>query len=75
MDRAEITIHGPIAYGHDRTAVACPTCRATHSHTVRGQLDDAAVPVTLTCVNGHSVPIPDQLDHREFLFTVAMRAE
>ncbi|MEV7154880.1 hypothetical protein AB0N77_09675 [Streptomyces misionensis] len=75
MDPAEITIHGPITHGHDHAAVHCPTCRASHSHTVRGHLSDETTPVTLTCINGHDVPIPDAIDARELLFTAAMRAE
>lgn len=77
MSTVEITIHGPITHGHDYAEVRCPTCGATHSHLIRGDLDDDTVPVTLTCVNGHDVPLPPaaELDPRELLFTVAMRAE
>jgi hypothetical protein len=75
----QITIHGAITHGpseDDPTqTVHCPTCHATHAHTLRGSLTDAASPVTLTCVSGHSVPIPDWLDARELLFTAAMRAK
>ncbi|MEV2249381.1 hypothetical protein AB0I94_02290 [Streptomyces sp. NPDC050147] len=77
MADVEITIHGAITYGVDYATVNCPTCRATHSHQIRGDLGDDTVPVTLTCLNGHDVPLPDasELDPRELLFTVAMRAE
>jgi hypothetical protein len=75
VEPTEITIHGPITHGSDRETVACPTCQATHSHKVRGHLGDDATPVTLTCVNGHHVPVPDAIDARELLFTAAMRAE
>lgn len=75
MQDTKITIHGPITHGTDHTPVACPQCQATHSHTVRGHLSDAAVPVMVTCVNGHDVPLPAAIDGRELLFTAAMRAE
>lgn len=75
MDPVEITVHGAITYGHDYTTVECPTCHATDSHTVRGDLADETVPVTLTCVNGHNVPIPEEINARELQFTAAMRAE
>jgi hypothetical protein len=75
VDPVEITIHGPITHGTNHTPVACPTCGATHSHQVRGTLADDTTPVTLTCVNGHNVPVPDAIDPRELLFTAAMRAE
>ncbi|MFI1677032.1 hypothetical protein [Streptomyces sp. NPDC020607] len=75
MASVEITIHGQITHGHDYAEVDCPTCSATHFHLIRGDLDDDTVPVTLTCVNGHDVPIPHDIDARELLFTVAMRSE
>lgn len=75
----EVTIHGAIAYGPDESApdetLTCPTCRATHAHTIRGSLTDPATPVTLTCVNGHPLEFPTWVDARELLFTAAMRAE
>ncbi|MFJ9038027.1 hypothetical protein ACIRF8_15710 [Streptomyces sp. NPDC102406] len=75
MGHVEITIHGPVTYGVDYAAVGCPTCAATHSHRIGGDLDDDSVPVSLTCVNGHDVPLPGEVDARELLFTAAMRAE
>lgn len=75
MDPVEIIIHGPITHGTEYTPVACPACNATHSHTIRGLLADDAAPVTLTCVNGHEVPFPEEIDARELLFTASMRAE
>jgi hypothetical protein len=75
MDPVQITIHGTITHGHDHAPVRCPTCGATHSHTVRGRLSDDTTPVTLTCVNGHDVPVPDAIGARELLFTAAMRSE
>ncbi|MFJ6540555.1 hypothetical protein ACWDO7_22875 [Streptomyces sp. NPDC003656] len=75
MDSVEIAIHGPITHGAERTAVRCPVCGATQAHTVRGHLGDDTTPVTLTCINGHDVPVPDEIDARQLLFTAAMRAE
>lgn len=79
MSTVAIAIHGSITYGPSDTETAetlqCPTCHATHAHTVRGSLTDAALPVTLTCVSGHDVPLPDWLDARDLLFTAAMRSE
>ncbi|MFD5266732.1 hypothetical protein [Streptomyces sp. NPDC058335] len=79
MTYIEIPVHGALSYGpseENAQAVSCPTCHATHAHTVRGDLTDTDIPVTLTCVNGHNVPIPaGSIDPRELLFTVAMRAE
>ncbi|WP_338699174.1 hypothetical protein V2W30_22595 [Streptomyces sp. Q6] len=75
MAYVEITVHGPITYGADYVVVQCPACAATHSHRVSGDLGDDSVPVSLACVNGHAVPIPSDLDAREVLFIVAMRAE
>ncbi|MGW2740667.1 hypothetical protein ACWC4D_41565 [Streptomyces sp. NPDC001288] len=74
-----ITIHGAITYGPSETSpdhtVHCPTCGASHAHTVHGSLTDPATPVTLTCLSGHDIPIPDWLNARELLFTAAMRSE
>lgn len=79
MEPVKVTIHGAITYGANEDSPAdtlhCPICRATHAHTVRGSLTDASVPVTLTCVSGHDVPVPDWLDTRDLLFTAAMRSE
>ncbi|MFZ3556449.1 MULTISPECIES: hypothetical protein [unclassified Streptomyces] len=75
MELAEITIHGEITHGHDHSVVLCPTCGASHSHTVRGHLSDDTIPVTLTCVNGHDVSLPAEFDARQLLFTAAMRSE
>lgn len=79
MSEEKITIHGRITHGPDEDdpteTLTCPTCNATHAHTIRGSLTDPAMPVTLTCVNGHDVPFPAWLDARELLFTAAMRTE
>ncbi|MCI3277600.1 hypothetical protein [Streptomyces cylindrosporus] len=79
MATVEISLHGRITSGPDEDNPAwtlrCSTCGATPAHTIRGDLGDETVPVTLTCVNGHEVPTPDWLDARELLFTIAMRAE
>lgn len=75
MSPIEIIIHGPITHGVDHATVQCPTCKASHSHTIRGHLSDDTTPVTLTCANGHDVPVPEEIGARELLFTAAMRSE
>jgi hypothetical protein len=75
MDPVEIIVHGAITHGADRTPVDCPSCGATAAHTVRGELGNPAAPVALTCVNGHPVPVPSDIDPREMFFTIAMSAE
>ncbi|MEX3101219.1 MULTISPECIES: hypothetical protein [unclassified Streptomyces] len=75
MDPIEITIYGAVTRGSDYAPIYCPICAATDAHTIRGELDDDTIPVTLTCVNGHDVPVPAEINPREMLFILAMRAE
>ncbi|MFF0588374.1 hypothetical protein ACFYWD_20655 [Streptomyces sp. NPDC003781] len=54
--------------------LTCPDCAATHGHKVTGPLADIDMPVSVSCFDGHPVPLPASIDGRLLFLWVVSRS-